>query len=218
MNNDLIAKAIEHGIREGLAMIERETKNVERPEPVAPEGYEFCKLEEADKEEDDRVWQMYYLANEDGGRWSNLAACSVSSKAAAKGDEVYLRKTTPEPVIPLGYAKCSLEEADKDEHSGVLQMYIYAEGEEERWSVMQSMTDVPSAAALGKEIYLRCILPPDVAAHWKPAPGATHEEQRKNAWPMGMYDGVAQSAHFVEGGVAGRCDGTGHIPLVPRAL
>ena len=84
----------------------------------------------------------------------------------------------PDPVIPLGYERCLLEEADRNAHSEVL--LIWRNGK--CWSAPFYCNDLSYDE---DEIYLRCILPPEVASHWKPAPGVTHKEQRKDAWQMG---------------------------------
>ena len=88
------------------------------------------------------------------------------------------KKPKHDLVIPLGYESCPLEQADKDDRYDTLILgwdgYC--------WSAPFHCGDLDYSKS---EIYLRCILPPEIASHWKPAPGRTHEEQRSGAWPMG---------------------------------
>jgi len=89
----------------------------------------------------------------------------------------------PKPTIPLGYEQCELEDADrwKNNNNWVLQLFFL----QIKWEVPEFCWPDAASNKAGREIYLRCILPPEVASHWQPAPGETHEEQRSGAWLMG---------------------------------
>ena len=86
----------------------------------------------------------------------------------------------PEPVIPLGYERVgTAEEADEGGDGKVLAMWYHRIIE--KWVERGYYRAKPHPII----VYLRCILPPDIESHWQPAPGVTHEAQRKGAWQMG---------------------------------
>jgi len=84
----------------------------------------------------------------------------------------------------LGYERCDFEQADREDKNNDRVLLLYSFGGT-TWDEAAFCWPDAEAHKAGHEIYLRCILPPEVASHWKPAPGVTHEEQRKDAWQMG---------------------------------
>ena len=94
----------------------------------------------------------------------------------------------PEPVIPLGYERCDFEQADReDKNNNRVLLLLYSFGGT-TWDEAAFCWPNAEAHKAGREIYLRCVLPPEIASHWRPAPGRTHKEQRNSAWPMGRSD------------------------------
>jgi len=131
-------------------------------------------------------------------------------------------KIVSKPVIPLGYERCSLEQADRGMSGDALQMFQSAH--DATWSDPRFKWPDGEAHKAGREIFLRCILPPAVAAHWKPASGRTHEEQRRHAWPMGRLDNKDWFAAWVpmRGSIVAHIEmitfalSDLYIPLVPK--
>jgi len=97
-------------------------------------------------------------------------------------------KPEHEPVIPLGYERCDFEQADReDKNNNRVLLLLYSFGGT-TWDEAAFCWPNAEAHKAGREIYLRCVLPPEIASHWRPAPGRTHKEQRNSAWPMGRSD------------------------------
>lgn len=132
-------------------------------------------------------------------------ACSVTSPATSWGPgwitcpncgfvvrTVYEKQhgLRSPPIIPLGYKQCSLDKADRD---GNLVLVIWYDGQ--KWSDVFFSKDEEDLVD-PYTVPVRCILPPQIALHWKPAPGKTHEEQRKNSFPMGVWYDTQVSAAY----------------------